>query len=149
MAYRKIISTELLLEELQRKKMLPKANERHPFLLYSLDEGLYSYHIHRTFGGLMEEAVYNGVHFRYAIQLSPSFRVPVLVIEHEKISGTERVITVNDTNINGNVFHPLRRYRRRMGGTEQILLLNQATDMFNRVIQESGLELLLGVNLKI
>ena len=150
MVYKQIIDTKELLDELQKKGMLPEPDEKYPFCLYSLDDAsIYSYRIHNHPKGPLEEAVYRNNYFRYAIQLSPSSRIPGLIIEHENRSGTERIIAVNDFDIDGNVYHPQRIRQRRMGGEEKLILIQQSIEIFNRVIGMTGLDILLNFYLKI
>lgn len=150
MTYKQIITSQELIDELQKKGMLPEFNEKDHFCIYSLDDAsLYSYRIHNHSKGPLEEATYNSIDFIYAIQLSPLARIPTLIIEHGKRSGTERIIAVTDTQIEGNVYHPPRQRQRRMGGEEQVIFLQQAREIFNKVIGMTGLEILLGFDLKI
>lgn len=150
MTYKQITTSQGLIDELQKKGMLQEFNERDPFCLYSLDDAsLYSYRIHNYSKGPLEEATYNSIDFRYAIQLSPNVRIPTLIIEHEKRSSTERILAVTDTQIEGNVYHPPRLCQRKMGGEEQVIFLQQAREIFNKVIDMTGLEILLSFDLKI
>jgi len=150
MTYKQIITSQGLIDELQKKGMLQEFNEKDPFCLYSLDDAsIYSYRIHYYSKGPLEEAMYNSIDFRYAIQLSPNSRIPGLIIEHENRSGTERIVAVNDFDIDGDVYHPPRIRQRRMGGEEKLILIQQSIEIFNRVIGMTGLEILLGFDLKI